>query len=215
MQIWLWTVVEAAGESEKNMIPNSIGAELKQHQQILAQTVQQSGMLINDMAMNMVACFQQGNKIMLCGNGGSAADAQHVAGEFVNRFRYEHAPLPVIAISTDTSILTAIGNDSAFENIFSRQVEALAKPGDILVGISTSGASPDVLKALEIGRARGLTTMGFTGLHGQENMKPKCDYCLVVASDDTPRIQECHIFVWHVICGMVEQALFPKSRKES
>ncbi|HEY5159263.1 MAG TPA: D-sedoheptulose 7-phosphate isomerase [Anaerolineales bacterium] len=191
------------------MIPPNIGTELNLHQQILEQTIQQSAELINKMVICMVACFQQGNKILLCGNGGSAADAQHVAGEFVNRFRYDHAALPAIALSTDTSILTAIGNDSAFENIFSRQVEALAKPGDILVGISTSGASPDILKALETGRLRGMTTMGFTGEKGRENMSPKCDYCLVVSSADTPRIQECHIFVWHVICGMIEKTIFP------
>lgn len=171
----------------------------------------QSAKGIDEMAMAMVKCFQQGNKILLCGNGGSAADAQHVAGEFVNRFRYDRGALPAIALSTDTSILTAIGNDSAFEYVFSRQVEALARPGDILVGISTSGNSPDVLKALDAGRARGVTTIGFTGEKGGTIMGPKCDFCLAVASDDTPRIQECHIFVWHVICGIVERALFSKS----
>jgi Phosphoheptose isomerase len=111
--------------------------------------------------------------------------------------------------------LTAIGNDSAFENIFSRQVEALARSGDILVGISTSGTSPDVLKAMEAARANSMITMGFTGEKGQETMAAKCDYCLAVSSADTPRIQECHIFVWHVICGMVEKALFPSTRMDN
>jgi D-sedoheptulose 7-phosphate isomerase len=193
------------------MIPATIETELKLHQQTLEQTVRQSAALINDMAMSMARCFQQGNKILLCGNGGSAADAQHVAGEFVNRFRFDRGALPAIALSTDTSILTAIGNDSAFENVFSRQVEALARSGDILVGISTSGGSPDVLKALDAGRARGVTTMGFTGEKGREIMGSKCDFCLVVSSADSPRIQECHIFIWHVICGIVERAIFLKS----
>ena len=197
------------------MIKITIGEELDQHKQVLERTVQQSAVLINDIAMRMVACFQQGNKILLCGNGGSAADAQHVAGELVNRFRFSRAALPAIALSTDTSILTAIGNDSAFENIFSRQVEALAKPGDILVGISTSGVSPDILKALEVARAVGMTTVGFTGEKGRDGMSPKCDYCLVVTSADTPRIQESHIFIWHVICGNVERALFLKPKKRN
>ncbi|HEX7568461.1 MAG TPA: D-sedoheptulose 7-phosphate isomerase [Anaerolineaceae bacterium] len=193
------------------MIPATIESELKLHQQILEQTVQESAELINTMAMTMVTCFQQGNKILLCGNGGSAADAQHVAGEFINRFRLNRRALPAIALSTDTSVLTAIGNDSAFENIFSRQVEALARSGDILVGISTSGTSPDVLKAMDAARANSMITMGFTGEKGRETMAPKCDYCLAVSSADTPRIQECHIFIWHVICGIVEQAILAKS----
>jgi D-sedoheptulose 7-phosphate isomerase len=192
------------------MIPATIESELKLHQQILKQTVQESAELINTMAMTMVTCFQQGNKILLCGNGGSAADAQHVAGEFVNRFRLNRCALPAIALSTDTSILTAIGNDSAFENIFSRQIEALARPGDILVGISTSGTSPNVLKALDAARANSMIIMGFTGEKGLETMAPKCDYCLAVSSADTPRIQECQIFIWHVICGIVEQAIYTK-----
>jgi D-sedoheptulose 7-phosphate isomerase len=196
------------------MIKTTIEAELDQHRRILEQTVQQSAVLIDDIAMRLVACFQQGNKILLCGNGGSAADAQHVAGELVNRFRFHRAALPAIALSTDTSILTAIGNDSSFENIFSRQVEALAKPGDILVGISTSGVSPDVLKALDVARAVGMTTIGFTGEKGRDSMSSKCDYCLVVLSADTPRIQESHIFIWHVICGNVERALFLKSNNK-
>lgn len=193
------------------MIPTTIEAELNSHKQILEQTVQQSATLINDVAMCIVRCFQQGNKLLLCGNGGSAADAQHVAAEFINRFRFDRAALPAIALTTDTSILTCIGNDSAFENIFSRQVEALAKPGDILVGISTSGGSANVLKALDAARARDAITIGFTGEKGRERMGSKCDFCLIVPSADTARIQECHIFVWHVICGVVERTIFPQS----
>jgi D-sedoheptulose 7-phosphate isomerase len=189
----------------------TIEMELKQHEQVLEHTINQSAGLINAMAGSMVKCFQQGNKILLCGNGGSAADAQHVAGEFINRFQLDRRALPAIALSTDTSVLTAIGNDSAFENIFSRQVEALGQAGDILVGISTSGSSPNVLNALDSARASGMITIGFTGEKGQVTMAPKCDYCLAISSADTPRIQECHIFVWHVICGIVEREMFQNS----
>ncbi len=187
----------------------TIESELKTHQAVLEQTVALQAGVIEQVTEAIVRCFRGGGKLLLCGNGGSAADAQHVAGEFVNRFRYDHAALPAIALTTDTSILTAIGNDSAFENIFSRQVEALAKPGDILVGISTSGGSPNILKALEAARTRGLLTVGFTGEKGRGKMGAKCDLCLAVSSNDTPRIQESHIFIWHVICGIVEKTLFP------
>ncbi|MDI6770759.1 MAG: D-sedoheptulose 7-phosphate isomerase [Anaerolineales bacterium] len=191
------------------MIPTTIDTEFQSHVQTLEQTIQQSSALINEIASSIIRCFQKGNKLLLCGNGGSAADAQHVAAEFINRFRFDRAALPAIALTTDTSILTCIGNDSAFENIFSRQVEALAKPGDILVGISTSGGSANILKALDAARARDAITIGFTGEKGRETMGSKCDLCLVVPSADTARIQECHIFVWHVICGIVEQRMFP------
>jgi D-sedoheptulose 7-phosphate isomerase len=197
------------------MSPSTLATELKVHQTVLEQTVEQTANVIELITDAIIRCFRQGNKLLICGNGGSAADAQHVAGEFVNRFRYDHAALPAIALTTDTSILTSIGNDSAFENIFSRQVEALAKPGDILVGISTSGNSLNILKALDAARALGLTTIAFTGDKGREKIGPKCDLCLVVPSTDTPRIQESHIFVWHVICGVVEQILFSKPEKEN
>lgn len=193
------------------MSPSTLVTELKTHQTVLKKTVEQTADVIEQITDTIIRCFRQGNKLLICGNGGSAADAQHVAGEFVNHFRYDHAALPAIALTTDTSILTCIGNDSAFENIFSRQVEALGKPGDILVGISTSGGSQNILKALDVARALSLTTIAFTGEKGREKMTPKCDLCLVVPSADTPRIQESHIFVWHVICGVVEQTIFPQS----
>jgi len=184
--------------------------ELNSHKLILDQTVLQSAQLINDLAACIIECFQRGNKVMLCGNGGSAADAQHVAAEFINRFRFDRGPLPAIALTTDSSVLTCIGNDSAFENIFSRQVEAFANSGDILVGISTSGGSANVLKALEAAKARNIITIGFTGEKGREKMGIKCDYCLIIPSSDTARIQECHEFVWHVVCGIVEKTIFSK-----
>ena len=189
-------------------------SELETHQVVLKQTIDQTADDIEKIANAIIRCFQQGNKLLICGNGGSAADAQHVAGEFVNRYRYDHAALPAIALTTDSSILTCISNDSTFENIYSRQVEALGKPGDILVGISTSGGSPNIHKALDIARALGLTTVAFTGEKGREKLASKCDLSLVIPSSDTPRIQESHIFVWHVICDVVERTLFPKSGED-
>lgn len=184
---------------------------LQFHQAVLEQTATQQGQVIEQITATLTECFRSGGKVLLCGNGGSAADAQHVAGEFVNRFRFDHAPLPAIALTTDTSILTAIGNDSSFEFVFARQVEALGRPGDVLVGISTSGKSPNVLRALETARRLGLTTIGFTGERGAQFMQPLCDLCLAIPSNDTPRIQEAHIFVWHVICEETEKQLFTQS----
>jgi D-sedoheptulose 7-phosphate isomerase len=182
--------------------------ELRNHTRIMEQTLAQCSPAIEEISGCLVECFRKGNKLMLCGNGGSAADSQHMAAEFVNRFRMDRAALPAIALTVDTSILTSIANDSSYEFTFSRQVEALGKPGDILAAISTSGGSPNILKALEAARERGVKTVGFTGEKGRQSMAAKCDLCLVVPSADTPRVQEVHEFVWHVLCGMVEQALF-------
>ena len=187
-----------------------IEKELETHVHALSHTITNQSSSIETIIGVFVQVFQKGNKVLLCGNGGSAADAQHVAGEFVNRFRFDRPALAAIALTTDTSVLTCIGNDSAFENVFSRQVEAIGKAGDIIVGISTSGASPNVIRALDAARKRELITIGFTGEKGKEKMGPYCDHVFSVASDDTPRIQECHEFVWHVICGQVEKKLFGK-----
>jgi len=187
-----------------------LASELKAHQAVLEKTVLECGAVVDQVIAAIIACFRSGNKLLLCGNGGSAADALHVAGEFVNRFRYDHAALPALALSADPVLLTCIANDSAFENVFSRQVEALAKAGDILVGISTSGNSPDVLKALETASRLGVRTIAFTGEGGLGRMSSLCDLAVVVPSRDTPRIQECHIFLWHVICEAVEKAIFPR-----
>jgi D-sedoheptulose 7-phosphate isomerase len=186
----------------------SLETELKSHQETLQKTVAECGPTIARLIEAFVACFRAGHNVLLCGNGGSAADAQHVAGEFVNRFRFDRDPLPAFALTTDTSVLTCIGNDSSFDAVFSRQVEALGCPGDILVGISTSGKSPNVLRAVAAAKSRGLTTIAFTGQNGQETMGPTCDLCLAIPSTDTPRIQEAHEFVWHVICGEVEREMF-------
>ena len=192
---------------------DSLQAELQAHTSVLQQTVEECAPIILEIASTITTCFQNGRKLMLCGNGGSAADAQHVAAEFINRFRFDRPALPAIALTTDPSILTAIGNDSSFDFVFSRQVEALAVKGDILVGISTSGRSPNVLKALEGARARQVTTIGFTGVTGRVTIQPYCDLCLAIPSSETARIQEAHEFAWHFICGSIEAELFKSQEK--
>jgi D-sedoheptulose 7-phosphate isomerase len=156
-----------------------------------------------------VGALKNGGKILFAGNGGSAADSQHLAAELVSRFHYDRPGLPAIALTTDTSALTAIGNDYGFEYLFARQVEALANSQDVFFGISTSGRSPNVLNALRAARKKGLVTIGLTGRGGGE-MPDLCDYCLRVPSDSTPRIQEGHIVMGHTLCCMIEQQMFPK-----
>lgn len=160
----------------------------------------------------LITALRQGNKIMLFGNGGSAADAQHIAAELVGRFAFDRPPLPALAFSVNSSCVTAIGNDYGFEQVFSRQLEALARPGDVAIGISTSGNSPNVIKAIMKAREMGLQTVGLTGNTGG-NLKKIADYCICVPSDETPRIQECHILVGHILSELVEQEIFhEKSR---
>jgi len=161
---------------------------------------------IYEIADRMATALSAGHAVYLMGNGGSAADAQHIAGELVGRFKKERKALPAVAFTTDTSILTSIGNDYGFDQCFVRQVEALAKPGDVVVGFSTSGNSVNVVKALALARKLGAVTVGFTGADGGK-MKTIADVCLRVPSTDTPRIQECHITVAHILCGLVEEAV--------
>jgi D-sedoheptulose 7-phosphate isomerase len=155
----------------------------------------------------LVDAFKAGNKLLVMGNGGSAADAQHLAAEIVGRFKLERRALPALALTTDSSILTAIGNDYGFESIFSRQVEALAAAGDVVVGISTSGNSPNVQRALELARERGCRTVALLGKDGG-SIKTVAELSLIVPSDDTPRIQEGHIAIIHVVCDLMEKKLF-------
>ncbi|MBW2545323.1 MAG: D-sedoheptulose 7-phosphate isomerase [Deltaproteobacteria bacterium] len=155
-----------------------------------------------------------GNKILLFGNGGSAADAQHIAAEFVNRFLIERPPLPAIALSTDTSVITSIANDYDFSEVFSKQIKALGHAGDVAWGISTSGSSPNVLKAFEVADRLGMTTIAFTGKDGGR-MAEMVDFCLNVSSNSTPRIQEAHITAGHVICDMIDYRLFKKPENHS
>lgn len=162
---------------------------------------------VQDISNLCVQTLQRGNKILFAGNGGSAADSQHLAAELVSRLRYDRPGLAAIALTTDTSALTAIGNDYHFENIFSRQVESIGQKGDILIGISTSGKSPNILKALEIARAKGMQTIGFTGMQAPL-MAERCDLILNVPSKETPKIQECHITFGHIICALIEDAIY-------
>lgn len=159
------------------------------------------------MAGVLAACLDQGGKILLCGNGGSAADAQHLAAEFVNRFLMDRRPLPAVALTTDTSIITAVGNDFGFDLIFAKQVQALARPGDVLLAMSTSGNSPNVLAALRTARESGMVSIGLTGAGGGA-MAEACDHLLAVPSGFTPVIQEVHITVGHLLCLLTECFLF-------
>jgi D-sedoheptulose 7-phosphate isomerase len=151
-----------------------------------------------------------GRKLLLAGNGGSAADAQHLAGELLSRLNYDRAPTAAIALTTDSSVLTAIGNDYGYERVFERQVRGLGQKGDVLLAISTSGRSPNILRAIAAARDLGLVTVGLTGRSGGE-MTALCDLCLHAPSDSTPLVQQIHITAGHVICGLVEERLFPRA----
>lgn len=157
----------------------------------------------------IIDAYRNGSKTLIAGNGGSAADAQHIAGEFVSKFYFDRPAIASISLSTDTSILTAIGNDYGFDRLFSRQLEALAKAGDIFIGITTSGNSENILKALITSRELGLKTIVLTGLSGGKASEI-CDVCIKVPSKETPRIQESHILIGHIICCIVEQSLHAK-----
>jgi D-sedoheptulose 7-phosphate isomerase len=157
----------------------------------------------------ITASFRNGGKLLIAGNGGSAADAQHIAGEFLSRLRFDRNPLPALALTTDTSVLTAVGNDYGYEKVFERQVRGLGRAGDIFIGISTSGRSPNVLAALEAARKLGMTTIAFTGTApGANAMRAHSDIVLAAPTDDTPLIQQIHITAAHAICEVVERELF-------
>jgi D-sedoheptulose 7-phosphate isomerase len=156
----------------------------------------------------LVASLRNGNKVVLFGNGGSAADAQHIAAELVGRFAYDRPALPAMALSVNSSCVTAIGNDYGFERVFSRQIEALAKGGDVAVGISTSGNSPNVVKAILTARQMNLRTVGLTGSSGG-TLAESAEFCICVPSNDTPRIQECHILIGHILSELVEKEIYP------
>ncbi|EAI2525582.1 TPA: D-sedoheptulose 7-phosphate isomerase [Campylobacter jejuni] len=165
--------------------------------------------LIKNASLEVIKAYKNGNKTLLAGNGGSAADAQHIAGEFVSRFYFDRPGIASIALTTDTSILTAIGNDYGYENLFARQVQAQGVKGDVFIGISTSGNSKNILKALELCKQKGIISIGLSGASGGA-MNELCDYCIKVPSTCTPRIQEAHILIGHIICAIVEEELFGK-----
>jgi len=153
--------------------------------------------------------LRAGNKILLAGNGGSAGDAQHIAGEFLSRLYQDRAPLPAIALTTDSSIVTAIANDFGYDHVFERQIAGLGNPGDVFIAISTSGRSVNILKGIKTACNKGLTVIGFTGQTGN-TMAAACDFCLIASSTSTPIIQQIHITAAHVICALVEKRLFPR-----
>lgn len=164
--------------------------------------------LINDIekAANIcIDCLKQGNKILIFGNGGSAADAQHIAAEIIGRYKTERKGLPAIALTTDSSVLTAISNDFGYSSIFERQVEALANPGDILIGISTGGSSINVINALKLAKNIQCKTIGLSGKDGGD-VNALCDVNLIAIAEDTPRIQEMHILIGHIICHLIDEA---------
>jgi D-sedoheptulose 7-phosphate isomerase len=186
-------------------IIRAIGDSISVKQKIL----EDEGLLnsIHDIADECIAAYRQGNRVLLAGNGGSAADAQHIAAEFVGRYAFDRPGLPAIAFTTDTSMLTAIANDYGFDQIFRRQLEANGSKDDVFIGISTSGNSANVVAALQRARELDIITVGLTGQGGGE-MQLLCDYCLQVPSTSTPRIQESHIMLGHIICDLVEETLF-------
>lgn len=180
---------------------------LKQNQKTLENFVAENSSNLIRCAELVCNAFRSSGKLMLCGNGGSAADAQHIAAEFVNRFQIERSPLPALALTTDTSILTSVANDSSFDGIFSRQIEALGARGDVLLAISTSGRSKNILCALDTAKAKGIHTVGLMGEGGGEMLR-LVDLALAVGSNQTPRVQEAHILAGHIICELVEHMLF-------
>ena len=164
---------------------------------------------IRDIVEVTATALDKGHKLLLAGNGGSAADAQHLAGEMLSRLNYDRAPAAAIALTTDTSVLTAIGNDYGYERLFERQILGLGCAGDVFIAISTSGRSANILRAIDAARQKQIVTVGLTGRTGGE-MASRCDICLHAPSDSTPLIQQIHITAGHIICGFVEERLFPR-----
>jgi len=167
--------------------------------------------LISQIRKIAVVCtnaFSRGNKVLFCGNGGSAADAQHLAAEFSGRFYYDRPPLPAEALHVNTSFLTAVANDYSYDEVYARMLKGIGKEGDVLIGLSTSGNSKNVVRAFEVARELHITTVGFTGEAGGD-LACLCDFLINIPSTDTPRIQESHIMVGHIICEQVESTLFP------
>ncbi len=184
---------------------------LAQSRDALQAAIGDSGFVDTIAAMvdRLSAALGTGHKVLLAGNGGSAADAQHLAGELLCRLNYDRAPLAAIALTTDSSVLTAIGNDYDYDRVFERQVLGLGRPGDVLIAISTSGRSPNILRAIAAARASGLSIIGFTG-RSCGDMASRCDLCLRVPSESTPIIQQVYMTAGHIVCGLVEERLFPR-----
>ena len=186
-----------------------IQANIEEHRQVIGQLTDEHFETIAEIAEAIVRSVQAGGKVLLAGNGGSAADAQHVAGEFIGRFLYDRRPLPAIALSSDTSVLTCVGNDYGFDQVFVRQVDALVRPGDVFWGFSTSGNSPNVVEAAKRAKACGAVVAAFTG-RGGGKLGGVADLCLAVPADRTNRIQEAHMLAYHIICQLIEEKLCPR-----
>jgi D-sedoheptulose 7-phosphate isomerase len=171
--------------------------------------IRENASAIAGVAEKIASAFLRDRKLLICGNGGSAADAQHMAAEFVNRFQLERPPLPALALTTDTSVITSIGNDYSFEEVFSKQVKALGVKGDVLLAISTSGSSKNVISAVEMANKQGIYTVGLLGCNGGK-LSGMVDTALIAKSDVTARVQEAHILAEHIICHLVDYILFQK-----
>lgn len=191
--------------SVEQCIADQIRASISTKQAILSDERQMRN--IAAAARMIVEAYEQGKKTLLAGNGGSAADAQHIAGEFVSKFYFDRPGIASIALTTDTSIITAIGNDYGYDKLFSRQIQAQGSAGDVFIGISTSGNSANLVEALRMCGQKGIKTIGLTGFTGGK-MDSMCDLCIKVPSGETPRIQESHILIGHIICCIVEEKLF-------
>jgi len=183
---------------------------LEESVQVKTDFINQHVGAVEQCARLMANTFKNGGKLLLFGNGGSAADAQHIAAEFINRFQMERPPLPALALTTDTSVLTSIGNDYSFEDIFHKQILALGQPHDMALGITTSGSSPNVIRAVKTAKAQGLSVIGFSGTRGE--LKNLADIPFCVPSTVTARIQEAHILLAHILCDLTEQLLFKHSQ---
>ncbi|ALX13458.1 phosphoheptose isomerase [Burkholderia cepacia JBK9] len=188
-----------------------VESEIRQTLSVLTALVSDREQLarIEQVAERVTEALRTGNKILLAGNGGSAADAQHIAGEFVSRFNFDRPGLAAFALTVDSSVMTAIGNDYGYEKLFERQIQATGRPGDIFWAYSTSGRSPNILRALEVARTAGMLSVGFTGNGpGAAEMRGRADICIEIPSASTPKIQEGHLVCGHIICGIVEERIF-------
>ena len=196
---------------ESNSSSDPVAEHFRRSRETLSLAAEDPKLLatIHGIAEVVTAAFRAGNKLLIAGNGGSAADAQHIAGEFLSRLNFDRNPLPAIALTTDSSVVTAIGNDYGFERTFERQVRGLGRPGDIFIAISTSGRSPNIIAGLKAAREAGLITIGLTGNLATGAMQPLCHHWLAAPSGETPLIQQIHIVAAHAVCGLVERSLFP------
>jgi D-sedoheptulose 7-phosphate isomerase len=196
---------------EKKQVTITVNNEIDKTISVLSALASDRALVqrIEQVAERVTAAFRAGNKVLLAGNGGSAADAQHIAGEFVSRFNFDRPGLAAFALTVDTSVMTAIGNDYGYEKLFERQIQASGRPGDIFWGYSTSGRSPNILRALEAAKAAGMFSVGFTGNGpGAAEMRERADICIEIPSASTPKIQEGHLVCGHILCGIVEEKIF-------